>query len=515
MPIQSGITHSGLSGIRAVRFPFARGVTPSVACLYLTPQEVVDSVGTLTLTYNEISLQFPDMAIKSAHLRQRHNGHPILAVHLLDRRWRWAGKTIGGDWNRRTAAGEIDEITRKSPAELATLLLDAIGESGYDVSQMPGGVFPRCNWQNERADIALQRLCDYVACEVVLNPLTNQVEIWRLGQGNGTPTDVGEVLPKVQFAPRANVPNRVVVICGDSLWQSRLRLQAACRDYPSNQQKSLSQTNIKPAGGWDYEHPWIFAGLSGNAQHRIRAFEDVYRMYKIIGQENGTLPVGNFPFPITNINQYILQDYILYSETDYHNVQHSLQPYVEVGECWGYLEIATNHTNSRSFVPFVLHRERQIVEFNTPLFKLSSTGTFAEPTLYLITAYKLKTVEGFVGGIYRFGTVGGDGGDLLLRRPELFSVYDLQSGLSTEEQTIAEADAYVQIFIDKYQSPYSSEITYPGLVFGTLNGNIAQVTWEWVINKPPRTRVYEGGEYDVLDRSAQEKRFALKLEELP
>ena len=513
MADQSSVSYGGLNGIRAVRFPFARGVTPSTACIYTVSRADFDPSGPLVLSANGETLTFPDTAVVSAHIRRHADGRQdTTAIYVADRRWRWRGKSVSGDWNRRAADGTLDTATTKTPAELAGLILNALGESGYDTTQMPTNVRPRCYWQNERADLALARLCEYVACEVVLNPLTNLVEIWPAGVGGFSATGVGEARRKRRHAPRVYVPNRVVVNCGHSLWQTQLLLQAACRNYSDNKQKSLSQVDIRPIDGWTYEYPGLFAGVASGS--RIRAFEDVYRTYRVIGQKNGYLGLGNVPFPISSPNQYVLNDYTLEVEEDYLGAKHNLPAYCDVGECWGYIDTTANASSARSLVPFKLHLDRQIVEFNTPLFKLSSTGTFQEPTLYLTTSYRVRTAEGQFAGLYRYGTVGGTGGDLIVERPELFSVYTTaQSGAqtNTEPQTIAEADAYVQLLMRKYQNPWASEITYWGLQFGgSLDGNLAQVTWEWQVNAPPQTCVYEGDELDVAALSSRRRRRDLE-----
>lgn len=158
------------------------------------------------------------------------------------------------------------------------------------------------------------------------------------------------------------------------------------------------------------------------------------------------------------------------------------------------------------------------MQFPRPMIKFSSSGAFGEPTLYLTTSYRVRDIYGQFAGIYRYGSVGGSGGDLILNRPEIFSIYSTSSvpgaQSNTESQAIAEADQYVQIFLQKYSNPVSSEITYPGLLSGSLDGNIAQITWEYSVNYLPRTVVYEGDALDLAAPSTAENRRILATDGL-
>jgi len=510
MPLDSSVSYGGITGIRALRFPFGRGVTPSVACIYCVPQQI-DPTGPLALNYNGGTIAIPDMAVASAHLRRRQDGrHPLMTVYLKDRRWRWAGKTVSGSWNRRTAAGLVDDATRKTPGELAGLILAALGEGAYDVSQMPTGVFPPAEWQNARADLALQKLCDYVACEVVLNPLTNTVAIVRLGVGSTTPTGVGEILPKFYFSPRSSVPASIRVLGGRAIFQSALRLRAVARNYGTGQVSLVDSVNFKPSAGWGNESIFSFPGVPLIARHL--AFSDVWRLYQVVGQSNGDPQVPGIPIPITSMDQYHLNDFSLEQETDLSGFKRNTPGYVYVGEAWGYTTTATTGSNVVYLATFKILPERRSVLFDVPLFKLSTSGAFTEPTLYLNTSYTLTDSTGQYVGLYWDAAVGGSGGQLILNRPELFPNYDFNFSTNTQAETFQELSTYASLFQQKYASPWASEITYPGLVPGSPDGNLAQFTWEWSVVAPPVTTVCEGEELNPLAASAKRRRFDLQLE---
>lgn len=510
MTTQASVSFSGVSNIRQVRFPFSRGVLPSTGFIYCpaTPG-TLDAGGDLTFSFGGNSFTFTDCQISSCHMLRHHDGlHPTRVIAFKDRRWRWSKKTVSGDWNRRLSDGTVDPLTRLQPSGLASQILNAMGEGGYDVSRMPTGVYPPGKWDNERADIALQRLCDYVACEVVLNPTTNLVEIWPLGTGGSTVEGVGELYPKYRHVPRAGVPSTVRVNCGPSVWQSKLALRAVARNYNTSTQYLLSTLGTTFI---ENESPLSLPSVTDN-NLRALGFEQYLRLFEVIGQQGGSLAVPNCPIPITSTDQYLLNDYVLETETDLYGFKHNLSYYID-GDYWPYSDTLANVTSQRYTGDSRLHKDRKCVQFPVPMIKFSSSGAYGEPTMYLTTSYRVRDVYGQVAGLYRYGSVGGSGGELVLSRPEIFSVYSTSTTpgaqTNTESQAIAEADLYVQMFLQKYANPIASEITYPGLLSGSLDGNIAQITWEYSVNYLPRTIVCEGEELDISAPSSAERRRML------
>ncbi len=517
MAPQASISFAGLSGIRGFSFSFSRGVTPSVCTVYCLPQAEMNlPPGTLTLSYNGNGIAFPGCAVKTTFIRKPADKlWPIQSVQIMDRRWQWAGKVISGDYNRRASDGTVDNATRKSPAELAALLLTELGESGFDTSMMPGGVFPKAVWASSRADLALQALCDYVACEVILNHQTDKVEIWPLGVGGTTPTNAGEIRPKYRFVPRTNVPEVIEVRCGSSVWQTRLKLRPVAFNYSNGQQKLINDLEWKPQYGWSEESPFAFPNIS-NTTARALAFEEIWKDYRIVGQEDGTIQPPFCQLPITSVDQYTLNDYTLEAETDLDGYKRRLPPYI-YGTYWGYTDHPDSVTTNFYVGPFRVDKDRRLVHFQYPVFALTSAGYYSEPTLSLSISYRLRATNGEEIGLLRYGQAGGSG-RLVLKRPEIFSTYSTSTfpGVTpnTESQAVTEADRYVRIFQQKFANPNASEIEYPGLVMtGSLDGVAAQITWKALPSQSIcSTTVCEGEELDISAISRSERRRREKLE---
>jgi hypothetical protein len=167
---------------------------------------------------------------------------------------------------------------------------------------------------------------------------------------------------------------------------------------------------------------------------------------------------------------------------------------------------------------FALNKDRRLVKFPYPVFKLSSSGAYTEPDLKLVTAYQVQDENREFVGVYRQGAIGGSGGTLVLKRPEIFATYSTSTipgaQASTEAQANAELDAYGNLFIRKYQDQTAAEITYAGFFAGTLDGKLCQATWSCLPMTGATTTVCLNEELDVHSPSREDRRRREQLARL-
>jgi hypothetical protein len=506
------VSYPGLE-IRYASMSFSRGVTPSVATVLAVPQGTLDlSPRTLTFEFNGQTVQFQDAAIHSAYVRRRRAGGWLHSIQILDRRWRWAFGGIGGEFNKRSPSGSIAQADQRTPAQLMTLCLNAMGEAGYDLSRVPSGVFPYVNWDGGNPALALADLCDYVACEVVLNHLTNRVEIWPLGVGNTNPTGFGEEHPKFAYKAPAKIPSSIQVHCGPSRFQNKLKLRAVLTDNTGTQ-KLINESSITPSGGW-VTQALHFPGVSAASQ--AVAVDQAWKDFRVVGQADGSLAVPQCPSTITSVGQYHLSDYQLLAETDTTGTLRAL-PYAVGGTFFSYSEVPGNFTNTHWAGRTTLHKDRRLVRLHDPCIALTSAGLLTEPTLFLVTSYTVTDTDGSPIHVFRSGNVGGGGGTLVLLRPEIFSAHNTTYSQGGDGTSIvgtvnnltdvnAEADQYIQMFQRKFGQPFASELTYAGIIPGTLDGNVCQVRWELGVNRDPKTMACEVEELDVSATPKTERR---------
>ena len=507
---QANISFGGITGIRGMCGSLSRGVLPSAFSIYCLPQDNFDpGINTLSFGLDSNQISLTGCVVAGAYVRKHwDNKWPLWSVPVLDRRWKWRFSSISGDYNRRKPDGTLDTATQQTPGQLATLLGTALGET-IDVSRMPTGVWPKAKWNNQRADLALQWLCDYVCCEVVLNPVSGGVEVWPLGYGSNTPTGTTEMLPKYRLVPRANIPSRIELHGGDSLWQSRLKLSSVLRNQSDSKQKLSTNSELITSAALATESPWSLPSQTDNAKRALE-YEGLWRDYRVMGQQDGSLVPPNCQTAVSAIDQYILNDYRLDYETDIEGYSRQL-PYYLDGDFYAYTDLPNNASSMRFNGGSTLYKDRRVVNTDFPVFKLSSSGAYAEPALYLTTSYKIQDNGHNLVHVMRSGGAAGNGGTLIVRRPEVFATY---STANTESQANNELDNYTTLFQQRYSNPLASEITYGGFYSGSLDGVLAQVTWTIHPAIGMETKVCENEELDIYSISRNERYRRMALDRL-
>lgn len=99
-------------------------------------------------------------------------------------------------------------IGGKSPQQLAKLCLDALGETNYDVSELPDTARPYVHWDEVRPAEALARLCDQFGCRVVLG-VDDRVYVRQVGVGQPLDRTDGRTVSEGINAPE--LPDKIVI----------------------------------------------------------------------------------------------------------------------------------------------------------------------------------------------------------------------------------------------------------------------------------------------------------------
>lgn len=248
------VTWPGVQAPIACSYSTQHGITPGTATLELAPQTTpISEVGTLALKFGSVTISLPNCKADVATLRRDGNARQW-SVSILDRRWKWRFGFISGRYNVREADGTIDPATEKTPQELASLLLDAMQETGYDVSDVPnsiGGtpVRPPVNWDFANPAQELQSFAEAVGTRVVLRLLTNTVALKLLGSGATLPVDVTTIEDSVTSNP-PETPSQVEVVGGRAEYQGDVSgLEAVGMDVDGDV-KPIDDLSYKPAVGW-------------------------------------------------------------------------------------------------------------------------------------------------------------------------------------------------------------------------------------------------------------------------
>ncbi len=250
-----GLCHwPGVNQVVSASLSFTHGISPSVATLYMPPQEAeIASSGILDFTFGDVHLGFPDCRVDEATLTVAGGGWQWL-VSILDRRWKWRFGSISGNYNLYTSDGLIREGTEKSPYDLAKLCLEAAGEENYDIGSLPGDPRPQIQWGNEVPMEALANLCDQFGCRVVLGPVDNKVYIHPVGTGKELPD--GYVMEEIGAIDPGEAPDEIVIVCGPTRYQNDLKLYAV-----GIQQGTSADEIAGPGNPVNYEFIWDIDNL--------------------------------------------------------------------------------------------------------------------------------------------------------------------------------------------------------------------------------------------------------------
>lgn len=329
-------------------FTFAPGITPSV-CNILTVPHVDSLPNTGTLTFyqkdddgNPIdTFEFPDCLLESPELSVGPKGN-FWTLPILDRRWKWQWGWIDGSYNVPEPDG-VSLRREKTPQELASLLLDAMAEDGYDVSRLPDddNSRPHVEWSSAHPATELDTLCQSLDCIIVLNPLTNKVELWPNGDSRDSPT-LPTDLPYSGIGYSAVYPaqpKEVVVEAGPTLFQATFSTNAVGLDVDGTWQL-LEDLSYMPDGGWLNDSIWPPNGFAlwvdGTYQDGGRTLEicdladqTVFRCFKIV-ETTGT--VGEWDVELltnTDLEPQSLKDFRLFdslAEGDISTDDHAIRP---------------------------------------------------------------------------------------------------------------------------------------------------------------------------------------------
>lgn len=284
--IQGYATFPGVNQVLEASIDFVHGISPSVASLTIAPQpNLVTEIGDLTFRYGGTRIVFRDCRIIAGTVMRNRQGL-IWRFSIFDRRWKWSYGSISGWYNRRRTNGYIWEDTKKTPQELAELLLKEMGETGYDVSALPNKVVaPDAYWDGEPPAQHLARLCDQLSCRVVLG-LDNKVRLCMVGVGASLPTG-NDVLENSLSMDLRDRPDEIGILCGPDRYEASLELEAVGLEVDGTIQP-IDELSYKPADA-TWGQCWMsnFAQLIPQAatdehrRHYAMARESIFRWYRI------------------------------------------------------------------------------------------------------------------------------------------------------------------------------------------------------------------------------------------
>lgn len=501
MALQGYARFGKLSQVLSFNFTFSLGVAPSVATLVVPPvtntSQLLSDV--LQIEYGNLSIIWPDCRVDRIDIGEDAAGQTVWRLTILDRRWRWSDRgAVSGYYNVRRdgLAANIITETLKSPRELARLCLDEMGETQYDLSQMPNVARPEIEWDFTLPAEALARLCDSLGCRVALG-IDNRVRIVRLGVGGSLPEypildgDLGLDPP--------DPPERLAIVGDRIRWQGDFELEAVGLEV-DGEVKPIDSLSYSPkiAEGVRWYDPDHFQDVTDLKARRV-ARESVFRWYRI----KTPFRLPNWKEKITSLDRILPLDSKQIETRSIDGRMEPLPPWV-YGVFWDGDESGASGTEEVEddvvkrpkgyyYRSFAVDQETSIVKFSEPVYQLvfddkAIYGYLAKPAeLKLRIACNLRHKE--TRGWYRSVTERKAPGKpkkkghkrYILRddvKREIYQTYGAGGKVEdNEKEALQIAEHYLALAEAEYQTKQAGSFTYAGFLPLSPDGAIQQVTW--------------------------------------
>lgn len=460
------------------------------------------ATGTFSVEGSESdTVTLPNCALVSVR-QTKFGGSPATEVTLQDRRWEWRFGEIYGAYNQTT--GRSTPKNPKTPRELAELLLDAMGETSYDVTALPSTGAPEVYWLASNPATELDALCARYGVFIGMTA-TDKVRLYKPNTGPALP-DIDPEFSRTSSTDAGAMPSAFKVVCGPTLYDSVLKLAAVGREL-SGTIKAIDALSYKPAHSWLDEWRGQFTSLDKDQQ--AQAEEDIFRMWQVIGVVGGSglyslKPIGfDGDFEVESVEQLQITGALSELDVTTEDGEAKRSAYVigaYLSEEW---DEEPEPTGLKSVIPVSVSIDpaTQIVRLSRAVVS-SEGGEDVVATLHLVTGVHVLTPEGtpYCYARERENTATGAGSlPLIQRQAELRVEHSIAIGVSAgavtataeanNEGTVADECDY---YLDGLEEEHAERDTGTVAGYGIHNighhGNRHELTWSWG-SGPPTTRI--------------------------
>ena len=396
---------------------------------------------------------------------------------------------------------------------MIALLFGALGESSWNLVNVPDEVYPHVKWNRSYAANQLAHVCEMYGC-IPLIGLDNIARVERLGAGADLPDDT-YITPKSLFS-HAIVPAQVKVIGGPTMVQDELELEAVGLDVDGSI-KIVDDLSYKPPGGWSTQ--WYTTFYDVDIRYRHLAFQTVWRWYRV-----------KVPFTVSAINETVNSlNQVWLSEKAAESFGKCLDPVVR-GLFWdrGDFQLNTDwmfaNTRDDAFynAGFKILTDKNIVEFEYPVIKFSQ-GLPVSADLWLTAGFRVRDIltsdwvsESYIASVSNSESseIRTDRHSHVVRGIITKSVrpggmaYDTQSLAQTELGTAARWIALT------YNGAPAEDRWYPILRRIDLDGAVAQVRWRVGRDAGASTRASRHSEFSIYTPDYQARRRSERLAQI-
>lgn len=498
------VAYPGIQQFFSASATFDHGVTPGTISLSIVPQDIglIAERGNFTWTYNGLVITMVDCVADAASYRLDQGGETA-TINLHDFRWMWRFGSISGQYNVRVGdgfrmavgatAGSTFENSERTPRELATLLLEAMGVATFDVTALPNDTRPLVNWDVINPAQALQALVEPLGCAIV--PwIDGSVSIQVIGTGATLPADP-TVESLGQTVNPLNRPRRLRGVTAPIRIQGDVTLEAVGEDVDGQIRliDDLSYAPNQPTspGGWEMsDAPDSFEGINDDEKLRL-ARRTVYRWYRINVDDSSVIEHAEQILPLFNrlVDAEELEDgtirekesfcYGRWHDEDSETEGNTIDDIANINKD----NVENDHQDTIVTYNFSLDRNRGIVRFSRPVYVITDDGVIEPADIRLRCSFRQRDVD--TGGLQRrFFEVDIDptspASERIERMDNLRPFVIFKEG---NETNFTEIDNEIQGSLNRLAAEYSSVIPttaqYVGLQAIQIDGAIRTVSWSF------------------------------------
>lgn len=471
-------------------------------------------------------VQFHNCRVVSVR-RNIRGGKPRTDITLMDRRWEWEYGRIDGAYNQRVNRDTIKNP--KTPRELATLLLDAMGETGYDVLAFPTTGNPEVYWLASNPAAELDALCSLYGLLIGFTT-NNHVKIFTSKQGPALPS-LAFTVTSTSSADVRGLPSEFQIVTGPVLWECALALIPVGREL-DGEIKPIGALSYEPAMGWGNAWRCEFATLTKDQREQAR--QDIFRMWRINSVVDGdgasSLNPPGYPLAgepdVASIEQLVPVGTTSQLDLDSGDEESRRRAYI-VGnfdpEQWRADLGATDHD---IVIPASVSIDPggRIVRLSQPATR-KLLGVDVAAMLYLVTEVQVLGADGVPITYTRTRTnADPNAGNLpLVQRREQLQVrhsatitgdassLTVAAGFTNITDIDDECDFYLDRLEDEHQTADAGDVMAYGIHEVSHAGNRHEISYSWGNSAPTtrigvNTRVRPGGlPYDRLQAESLSK----------
>lgn len=475
---------------RACRATVTRGYLPDSILLEFDPQAGTPAAdGDLRIYDVGQSITFRKCHLNFASIRHDQSGQ-VVHCRLWDRRYWWRYGEINGAYNVPNPDGTINAATQVSVRDLAVLLLDAQGETGYDVSALPDDVYPATDWDCDNPMQELWELCQQHGYEICWTPQTDVVKVYAQNDGASLPNDVH--VKTVSYSVTGGESPASIALRGAKVsYQSKWAMEAVGEDTDGSI-VPIDDLSYAPEEGWTYTQGTRFDDIADEfgEDERQLAIKSVFKWYRATTQADGTEYVLGTPVPLGECLPF--ERTINDTYTDSAGYQRYQAPYLEGVFTTGADDKPTDNTDDGALVEdsFEFVHEVGLVKLPRPYVKRNGDD-MVQAELYLTAAYARTNPATNQKYRYQYNypltPTSPLAGPLVVVREELvntgtarYSGGDPRVVTSVDDNTSdvdASAELIVAQIVQEFGAQEAFTVSYRTLRDIRIDGAIWQVTW--------------------------------------